>query len=185
MYREVLEPRRGRLSDTAVVLICVAVIVVFEPAMVLSGFPQVIKTVGQSVLVAAIVAFCLWFYRRRLRSFRYTLITDNTERFGETENLPSAWRELPAGTFLCETLVGMGAGTFLSVVKPGEIRGFFGRGEAFVLPDKAKTVSATLDRREYTCVLLYEQDEKKYALYFSPGEALEKELSSLYGVNAK
>ena len=179
MYREQIDPQRGKLSDTATVLLCLVVIFVFEPAMVLSGFPQTVKTIGQSVLVALLVYFCIWFYRKRLRSVRYTLITDNSKKFNELEELPKSYKDLEIGTFLAETIVGMGEGNFLAAVSPSEMREFYGRGESVVIPKGASVINATLGKKENACALLYEQDGRQFVLYISPSEELENELSTL------
>lgn len=179
MYRETLEPHRGKMSDTAVIFLCLAVIFVFEPAMVLSGFGQAVKTVGQSVLVAMLVFFCIWFYRKRLRSLRYTFITDDADKFGELEELPESYRELEAGTLLAENTVGMGQGSYLAVVAPSEMKAFFGRGESFEIPRGAAVVNATLGKKADACALVYEQDGKAHVLYMSPGRELEDALRVL------
>ena len=179
VYRETIEPKRGKLNDLAVIMIAFVIILTFEPAMVFANLPQAAKTVGQSIMVIAIVAFCLWFYKKRLCSYRYTFLTDREDVFGELCEKPASFAELSDGTLLIESVVGDGKGTYLVVAAPEEMRAFYTSGENYELPEHTIRIKGTLAKKENACVLVYEQEGRTYAVYFSPGKELQTQLAEM------
>lgn len=177
MYQESISPKTGKLSNIAVIITAVLAIFVLEPTAVwVNTKVPVVMMVFQAAVIIVAVAFCIWFYRKRLRGVKYVFLTTDSESFGALEERPDNFKELEEGTFLAESVVGAGTGTYIAVVQKSEMKAFYGRGECFRLPKKTKELNACLCRREEAAALLFEQEGKSFAVYIEPSEKLEKAL---------
>lgn len=82
LYQEILSAKRGRLSDAAIVLLFILLIFVLEGAAVLlRSIATVPVMLFQSAFVLFVIWFCIWYYKKRLVSMRYTLFTDMDQAF--------------------------------------------------------------------------------------------------------
>ncbi|MBQ9949827.1 MAG: hypothetical protein IJO93_03795 [Clostridia bacterium] len=178
MYRESVEPKKGRLSNGLLIIIAAVLIFAGQPLLVaLSKAAPVYAAVFQSVFVLSLIAFCIWFYKKRLRSVTCTYITQNSELFPDLQTLPESFSQLPEGTLLVEISPGGIDGNYLAVVKESDMKAFFGKGESFELPPHTMRLNGALCSKKDACALLFEQDEQSFVLYFNPSEALANAVS--------
>ena len=92
MYQELIEPKRGKLSDALIIIICVVLIFVLETAAVaLRQIAKLPVMIFQFLFVAGLIYFCIWYYKNRLRSVRITFFTDDSGRFGELLTVPDGF----------------------------------------------------------------------------------------------
>lgn len=174
MYQELIEPKRGKLSDALVIIICVVLIFVLESiAVALKQIAELPVMIFQFFFVGGLIYFCIWYYKNRLRSVRLTLFTDDGERFGELSAVPDGFSEFENGSLLVETLVGA-TGSFVAMIHKGEMLKLYKedktdtQNKAF----KATVLNACGPARLPVYCLRFEQDKKRYLLKFQPSEAL-------------
>lgn len=182
MYQELLQPKRGKMSDLLVIILLIALIFVVEPlAVALNTVSNIGAIIVQVCFVAFIIYFCLWFYKNRLRSFRITLITDNSDELGELEKLPEGFSEYENGSLFVESLVGL-TGGYVAMIHKSEIISF---SEYNKLSENkihgAIRLNAVINKNDSelkTYELNFNQDGKKYRLLFQASEKLAKQLKT-------
>lgn len=174
MYQELIEPKRGKLSDALIIIICVVLIFVLETAAVaLRQIAKLPVMIFQFLFVAGLIYFCIWYYKNRLRSVRITLFTDDSGRFGELLSVPDGFSEFENGSLLVETLVGA-TGSYVAMIHPTEMLELYKEDKTDAQKRKARAtvLNTTGIAKTQVYCLRFEQDKKQYLLKFQPSEKL-------------
>lgn len=174
MYQELIEPKRGKLSDALIIIICVVLIFVLETAAVaLRQIAKLPVMIFQFLFVAGLIYFCIWYYKNRLRSVRITFFTDDSGRFGELLTVPDGFFEFENGSLLVETLVGT-TGSYAAMIHSTEMLELYKEDKTDAQKKKARAtvLNTTGIANTQVYCLRFEQDKKQYLLKFQPSEKL-------------
>lgn len=173
MYQEILSAKGSKISDTAMLILCIMLVLILEVVAVsLRNVAKVPVMLFQAAFVVGVIWFCIYYYKRRLLSIRYTLFTDKSNILGELCEKPEGFEEYENGSLLVENLMNP-PGTFIAEIHLSEMKAYFSHGEEAERKGHI-VLNATMLSKKTACLLVFEQDGHKFMLRFHPSKELER-----------
>jgi len=130
----------------------------------------------QLPIFGLVVLLCIWLYKKRLCSYRFTIYTkepdpSELDEFGDPRKNP-----FPLGALVAETMVG-DKGKIVDVILPAEMTALFPPGEKV---KASLTGHLSVKGKKTAHTLVYTRDGRKHALRFHPSEELVKILNEIF-----
>lgn len=130
----------------------------------------------QILIFGIVVLLCIWLYKKRLCSYRFTVYTSEPDpgeldEYGDPKKNP-----FPLGALVAETMVG-DKGKIVDIILPGEMTALMPPGEGSGKASLTGHLSVNSKKTAHT--LTYQRNGKKYALRFHPSSELTEILNEI------
>lgn len=175
MHQEINSYPSTRKSDLMLFFGMVAALVVFRFLLTAA---KLLPHSGafQLLIFGMVVLLCIWLYKKRLCSYRFTIYTSEPDPSELDEFGDPAKNPFPLGALVAETMVG-DKGKIVDIILPAEMTELLPPGEKI---KASLTGHLSVNSKKTAHTLVYTRDGRKHALRFHPSDELIKILNEIF-----